>query len=522
MGRVLVTEKIAESGLEALRAAGHEVDLQLGLSAEAIARAVAGAQALIVRSATQVDSAVLDAGTELVVVGRAGVGLDNVDTRAATDRGVMVVNAPESNSNSAAEHTLAMLLAQARNIPQAHAALVAGRWERSQWEGVELADKTLGVIGLGRIGSLVAQRAAAFGMRIVAHDPFVSSEAAGRLDIELLDLDDLVALADFLTIHVAKTPETVGLINEERLSLAKPNLRVVNVARGGIVDEGALADAVRSGQVAGAAIDVFDEEPTAESPLIGVPGVVVTPHLGASTSEAQDRAGEQIAEQVVKALAGDFVPFAVNVAAGPASPLLREHLALCEALGGVLGGLSGGLPTTIDLELRGEVGEGDPSLGRLSLLKGLLGQSSSDPVSYVNAASRAESRGLDVRVLTTNAAKDHVNTVRVTGGGLTVAGTMSTIDGQPRLIEIDGHRLEIRLSENMLFIRNEDVPGMIGQVGMALGGAGINISNMHIGEDSDGVAAVMVVSTDGLVPQNVQAELRSLDGVRSARTVRLA
>ena len=287
MSRVLVTEKIAESGLDALRAAGHEVDLRFDLSPEAIIAAVAGARALIVRSVTQVDQAVLAAGTDLLVVGRAGVGLDNIDTRAATERGVMVVNAPESNITSAAEHTLAMLLAQARNIPQAHAALVDRRWERSQWEGVEVADKTLGVIGLGRIGTLVAKRAAAFGMRIVAHDPFVSTAVAQRLDIELLDLDGLVARADFLTVHVAKTPETVGLINKDRLALAKPNLRVVNVARGGIIDEVALADAVRAGKVAGAAIDVFDNEPTTDSPLIGVPGIVVTPHLGASTRGAR-------------------------------------------------------------------------------------------------------------------------------------------------------------------------------------------------------------------------------------------
>ncbi len=522
MSRVLVTEKIAESGLDALRAAGHEVDLRVDLSPEAIIAAVAGARALIVRSVTQVDQAVLAAGTDLLVVGRAGVGLDNIDTRAATERGVMVVNAPESNITSAAEHTLAMLLAQARNIPQAHAALVDRRWERSQWEGVEVADKTLGVIGLGRIGTLVAKRAAAFGMRIVAHDPFVSTAVAQRLDIELLDLDDLVARADFLTVHVAKTPETVGLINKDRLALAKPNLRVVNVARGGIIDEVALADAVRAGKVAGAAIDVFDNEPTTDSPLIGVPGIVVTPHLGASTREAQDRAGEQIAEQVLLALGGDFVPFAVNVAAGPASGVLREHLPLCEALGGIYAGLSRTLPPTIDLELRGEVGEGDASLGRLSFLKGLLGQTSSDPVSYVNAADLAESRGLDVRVITSPAPKDHVNTVRVEGGGLAVAGTISTLDGQPRLIEVDDHRLEIRMSENMLFVRNDDVPGMVGLVGTALGDAGINISNMHIGEDDDGVVAVMVVSTDGLVPQRVQDSLRSLEGVRSVRSVRLS
>lgn len=521
VSRVLITEKIAESGLDALRAAGHEVDIRLGLTPDELEHAVVGAHALIVRSATQVVESVLAAGTDLVVVGRAGVGLDNVDTAAATARGVMVVNAPESNITSAAEHTMAMLLAQARNIPQAHTALVDGRWERSQWEGVELSDKTLGVIGLGRIGTLVAQRAAGFGMRIVAHDPFVAPGAAERLDIELVELDELIATADFLTIHVAKTPETIGLINAERLAAAKSNLRIVNVARGGIVDEAALAEAVRAGEVAGAAIDVFDEEPTTDSPLIGVPGIVVTPHLGASTREAQDRAGEQIADQVAKALAGDFVPFAVNVAAGPASGVLRDHLPLCEQLGRIVAGLAREQPTTIDLELRGEIGDGDPSLGKLSFLKGLLGQTSSDPVSYVNAAELAEGRGLDVRVITTQAAKDHVNMVRVTGGEVTVAGTIARIDGHPRLIEIDGHRLEIRLSENMLFVQNEDVPGMVGQVGFALGEADINISNMHIGEDRDGVAAVMVISTDGLVPTGVQDSLRSIDGVRSVRAVRL-
>jgi len=521
VSRVLVTEKIADTGLEVLRAAGHEVVVQSGLTPEELRAALPGAHALIVRSATQVDAAAIEAGCDLVVVGRAGVGLDNVDTKAATDRAVMVVNAPESNITSAAEHTMAMLLAQARNIPQAHGALVEGRWERSAWEGVELCDKTLGVIGLGRIGSLVAQRAAAFGMRIVAHDPFISDEVARRLDIELVTVEELMAQADFLTIHVAKTRDTIGLINAERLALAKPSLRIVNVARGGIVDEQALADAVGSGQIAGAAIDVFEQEPSTDSPVIGVPGIVVTPHLGASTREAQDRAGEQIAEQVVKALAGDFVPFAVNVAAGPASGVLRDHLSLCEQLGALFAGLVHQIPSPIDLELRGAIAEGDPSLGRLSFLKGLLGQTSSDPVSFVNAASLAEQRGLDIRVVTSPASKDQVNVVRVVGGDGSVAGTLGTITGMPRLIEIDGHRLEIRLSANMLVVRNEDTPGMVGQVGMVLGDAGINIANMHIGEDDDGVAALMVISTDGLVPSGVLDALRSVDGVLAVRAVNL-
>ncbi|MDE0066529.1 MAG: hydroxyacid dehydrogenase [Acidimicrobiaceae bacterium] len=312
MKRVLVSETIAEAGLDLLRSAGHDVDLRLGLSPEELCEAVAGASALIVRSATQVDAAVLAAGTDLVVVGRAGVGVDNVDVAEATERGVTVVNAPLSNVTSAAEHSMALLLAQARNVPQAHAALQAGRWERSQWQGVELAGKTLGVVGLGRIGSLVAQRALAFGMTIVAHDPYIAQETADEVDAELIELDELMARSDFVTLHLLKTPETVGLIGAEMLAKAKPSMRIVNVSRGGVIDEEALASAVRSGTIAGAAIDVFDVEPALDSPLMGVDGIVVTPHLGASTVEAQHAAGITIAEQVQSALAGEPVPFAVN------------------------------------------------------------------------------------------------------------------------------------------------------------------------------------------------------------------
>ncbi len=312
MPRILAAEKIASAGLDALRGAGHEVDLQLDLSADGLVRSVPGAAALIIRSATQVTSDVLEAGTDLKVVGRAGVGLDNVDVGAATARGVMVVNAPESNVVSAAEHTMALLLAQARNVPQAHAALAEGRWERSQWQGVELSGKVLGIIGFGRIGTLVATRALAFGMGVVAYDPFVNGDAGRDLGVDLMDLDTLIRTADFVTLHLARTPDTIGLVGDGLLAKAKPNLRVINVARGGIVDEAALAAAVREGRIAGAAIDVFDSEPCTDSPLFGVPGVVVTPHLGASTREAQDKAGVTIAEQVMLALNGDPVPFAVN------------------------------------------------------------------------------------------------------------------------------------------------------------------------------------------------------------------
>ena len=323
MARVLVTEKIAQSGLDLLSRAGHEVDVQEGLSPEQLLGAVAGAEALIIRSATQVTADVLAAGTSLQVVGRAGVGLDNVDVTAATERGVMVVNAPTSNILSVAEQAMALLLAQARNIPQAHSALVAGRWERSKWEGVELHGKVLGVVGLGRAGSLVAQRAHAFGMELIGYDPFVSQDRARAMGVRLVSIEELVAEADFVSIHTPKTPETVGLFGRDLLAKAKPGIRIVNTARGGIVDEEALADAIRDGIVGGAGLDVFAKEPCTESPLFELPQVVVSPHLGASTEEAQDKAGVTIAEMVLLALAGDFVPYAVNVAATDVSDAVR-------------------------------------------------------------------------------------------------------------------------------------------------------------------------------------------------------
>src|SRR6187402_3512957 len=351
MARILVTEEIADGGLDRLRAAGHDVDVRLELSPSDLLEVIPGASALIIRSATDVTDAVLAAGTDLMVVGRAGIGLDNVDVESATRRGVMVVNAPQSNIVSAAEHTMALLLAQARNVPQAHAALVAGRWERARWEGVELADKTLGVVGLGRIGKLVADRAKGFGMRLVAYDPFVSEDRAKKMGVELLGLDQVVMESDFLTIHLPKTPETVGLINRDLLLKAKPELRVINVARGGIVDESDLAECIRDGVIAGAALDVFSTEPMTESPLFEIDSVIVTPHLGASTREAQDKAGDTIASMVQLALAGEFVPFAVNLAAAEAHDSLRPFLPLAERLGALFGSLVGELPPAIEISV---------------------------------------------------------------------------------------------------------------------------------------------------------------------------
>ena len=359
MARVLVTEKIAQSGLDLLADAGHEVDVREGMSPEELLEVIVDASALIIRSATQVTADVLAAGSSLQVVGRAGVGLDNVDVTAATERGVMVVNAPTSNILSVAEQAMALMLAQARNIPQADAALKAGRWERSKWEGVELHGKVLGVVGLGRAGSLVAQRAHAFGMELIGFDPFVSQDRARTMGVRLVSIEELVAEADFVSIHTPKTPETMGLFGRDLLAKAKPGIRIINTARGGIVDEEALADAIREGIVAGVGLDVFATEPATESPLFELPGVVVSPHLGASTEEAQDKAGVTIAEQVLLSLAGDFVPYAVNVAARDVSDTVRTFMGLSEQLGRFFVGLHDGMPDAIDIEYQGELaGEG--------------------------------------------------------------------------------------------------------------------------------------------------------------------
>jgi len=519
VSRVLVTEKIADSGLQRLREAGHEVDLQLDATAETLPDLVRGAHALIIRSATQVTAEVLAAGTDLVVVGRAGIGLDNVDTEAATRLGVMVVNAPQSNVLSAAEHTMALLLAQARNIPAAHAALVEGRWERSKWEGVELSDKTLGIVGLGRIGRLVAQRALAFGMRLVGHDPFVSPERARQMSVEVLDLDEVLAQADFLTLHVAKTPDTMGLIGAEALKKAKPGIRIVNVARGGIVDEAALADAVRSGHVAGAAIDVFAEEPTTESPLFGLPGVVVTPHLGASTAEAQDKAGQTIAEQVALALAGDFVPFAVNVSAAEASETVRPFLPLAERLGALFGALVPELPDELRVEYHGQLADYDTRILTLSVQKGFFGRLTDEPVSYVNAPAVAEAKGLRVLETKTSAVQDYVNSITLRGGGHAIAGTLAGLSSQPRIIMVDDHTVDVPPAEHMLVVRNDDRPGVIGLVGTVLGEAGVNIADMDVGQSPDGVAALMVLALSAEAPDAVLDELRADARVQLVRSL---
>src|SRR5947207_3719565 len=513
MSRVLVTEEIAEGGLNRLRDAGHEVDVRLGVSPEDLLQAVPGADALIVRSATTVDADAFAAGSDLVVVGRAGIGVDNVDVATATRRGVMVVNAPQSNSLSAAEHTIALLLAQARNIPQAHVALRAGKWERSRWEGVELHGKTLGIVGLGRVGALVAQRAHSFGMRIAAFDPYVSRDRARQMGVELMSLDELVGVADFLTVHLPKTPDTVGIIGKDLLSQAKPGLRLINTARGGIVDEEAVAWAVGEGIVAGAGLDVFAEEPTTTSPLFELDSVVVTPHLGASTREAQDKAGDTIAEMVLLALGGDFVPFAVNVSATEASETVRPFLPLAERLGSIYVSLTEGLPGQLEITYEGQLADYDTRILTLAVLKGLLRAGSEEPVSYVNAPQLAEERGVEVRETTSSTARDYVNLISLRGGEHAVAGTLAGKNSEPRIVMVDDHTTDVPPARHMLVIRNDDTPGMIGGVGTILGSGGVNISDMALGKSPAGEAALMVLAVDTPVPAEVIDELRASPGI---------
>ena len=531
VSRVLVTDPLAQVGLDALAAAGFDVDLRVGLGPSELVSAVAGASALIIRSATKVDAAVLDAGGDLVVVGRAGIGLDNVDVGAATRRGVMVVNAPQSNVLSAAEHTIALLVSQARNVPQANADLKAGNWRRSRWEGVELHGKTLGILGLGRVGGLVAQRALAFGMHLMAFDPYVSAERARQMGVELVGSpEELVAEADFLTIHLPRTSETEGLVGRELLARAKPGLRIVNTARGGIVDEDALYEAISSGHLAGAALDVFNEEPTTKSRLFELDSVVVTPHLGASTIEAQDKAGQTIAEQVILALRGDFVPYAVNVAAGEASETVRRFLPLGERLGRLFTALAGGIGESLELCYEGQVADYDCRILTLSVLKGVFSPVVVEPVSFVNAPQLAEERGLTVRETKTSSSRDYVNLIslrgRIAGGSgpareVHVAGTLSGSAEQPRIVGIDDHVVDVPPARFMLVVRNDDRPGMIGRVGTIVGDAGVNIADMALGRNHAGEHALMILSTDSVVSPEVVDRLRGVDGILDAKSIEL-
>src|SRR6266508_2556301 len=519
MARILIAEPLAEAGVELLRA-HHEVDARAATTREELLAAVTGVDALVVRSATRVDAEVLEAGRNLKVVGRAGIGLDNVDVAAATRLGVMVVNAPQSNVISAAEHTVALILAQARNIPQAHVALREGRWERGRFQGAELYGKTLGIIGLGRVGALVAQRLNSFGMRLLAYDPYVSRDRAAQMGVELAGLADVLAQADVVTVHLPKTPDTTGLIGETELAAMKPGARLVNTARGGIVDEAALAKAVGDGQLAGAALDVFAEEPTTQSPLFGLEGVVVTPHLGASTTEAQDKAGV--------AIAGQLVPNAVNVDAGPVPDAVRPFLPLVEKLGRLYTALAGGGPGgrasalgggRLHLEYVGALAEQDTRVLTLAALKGMFSPVVHEPVTFVNAPLLAAERGIEVIETRTRQSRDWVNLVTLSGEGsrgqVGVAGTTVGPRDAERLVAINGIPIDMAPADHMAFLFYEDRPGVIGRVGTILGENGVNIASMQVGRRKQGGEALMALTVDAGIPagvlERVEAEIGAHD-----------
>jgi len=523
--KVVVAEAIAEAGIDGLGVAYDVVD-GVGKPRDQVMALVGDAAALIVRSETLVDREMLEAGPGLLVVGRAGIGVDNIDLEAATEFGVMVVNAPNANTISAAEHTMALLLAQARRVPEADQSLREGRWDRKHFKGIELHGKTLGVLGLGKIGTLVAQRASSFGMKIVAYDPFVSPARAGRLGVEMLSLDGVLNVADMLTIHLPRTSQTENLINTATIDQMKDGVRIVNVARGGIVNEADLAQAVRSGKVGGAAVDVFDSEPSIDSPLFDVPQIIVTPHLGASTIEAQEKAGVAVAQAVGAALAGELVPSAVNLDLGPTvSQAGRPFIKLAEQLGVLFSVFSDGLPGQLTVLTKGLLADEPVKPFALAVLKGALGATFDGPVSYVNAPLMAQEHGVSVIEECQKDVSDYQSTIRVSGvvhgRPRTVAGTYMERKGAV-LIGVDGYAIEVPLTDHLLLVRNEDLPGCIGRVGTFLGSVGANIADMVVGRGPDGAAAMMGIALDQPLALKDAAQLLELEGIAAARYINLA
>lgn len=506
--RILVTEKIADAGIEVLRAVG-DVDVELEWSAEELAERIAPYNALVVRSATKVTAALIAAAPRLEVVGRAGTGVDNVDVAAATERGIVVVNAAGSNAVSAAEHAIALMLAQARNIPQAHMALVDGRWERSKFGGIEVTGKTLGVIGFGNIGQLVAERAMGLGMRVVAYDPFVADARYREMGVEKAEsLDDLYPESDFLTLHVASTPETRGFINADAIAKMRDGVRIINDARGDLIVEADLVAAIESGKVAGAAIDVYPEEPATESPYFGVAGIVVTPHLGASTGEAQERAGVACAQQVAAALTGGAVTSAVNIPVVSAETMatVGPFLPLAGHLGRLAAGIAGGIDGSIEVTCEGEIAEHDTRLLVTAVLAGALSGHTVETVNMVNAAERARERGIEWSDSATTVARDYTSRLKVAIGDASVAGTTVGSTSRPRLVEVLGESIELELAPHVGILRYRDEPGQIGTVGTVMAGEGINIASMAVGRSTEG-QATMGVTVDSPVPAEAQAAI---------------
>ncbi|NEN06756.1 phosphoglycerate dehydrogenase [Diaminobutyricibacter tongyongensis] len=509
---VLIAEELSPATVDAL---GPDFEIRSvdGTDRPALLSALADADAVLVRSATKVDAEAIASAPKLKVIARAGVGLDNVDIKAATTAGVMVVNAPTSNIISAAELTVGHILSLARHIPAAHSSLAQGQWKRSKYTGVELYEKTVGIIGLGRIGALITARLQAFGTKVIAYDPYVTSARAQQLGVQLVTLDELLAESDFITIHMPKTPETTGMISDDQFALMKPTAFIVNVARGGLIDEDALYRALTANAIAGAGLDVFVSEPPAESPLLDLPNVVVTPHLGASTDEAQEKAGVSVARSVRLALSGELVPDAVNVAGGVIDPYVRPGIPLLEKLGQVFSGLANSPLTSVDVEVRGEIVEFDVSVLKLAALKGIFTNVVSETVSYVNAPLLAEQRGIEVRLITDSVSEEYRNLITLRGAlsdgsQISVSGTLTGTKQIEKLTEINGYDIEVPLAEHLIVMIYDDRPGIVAIYGHEFGQANINIAGMQIARTSAGGKALSVLTVDSRVPEGLLETVR--------------
>lgn len=505
---VLIADKLAQSTVEAL---GDSVEVRWvdGPNREELLAAVPEADALLVRSATTVDREVIDAAPNLKIVGRAGVGLDNVDIDAATERGVMVANAPTSNIHSACELAISLLLATARQIPAADKTLRDGEWKRSQFKGVEIYRKTVGIVGFGHIGQLFAQRLAAFETKIIAYDPYANPARAAQLGVELVKLEELVARADFVTIHLPKTKETTGMFDAELLAKSKKGQIIINAARGGIVDEQALADAITSGHIRGAGFDVYETEPCTDSPLFALDEVVVTPHLGASTVEAQDRAGTDVADSVLRALAGEFVPDAVNVAGGRVGEETSLWLELVRKLGLIAGHILPGAPNTLEVVARGELSTEDVDILALSAARGLFSATTSEPVTFVNAPKIAQTRGVTYLASTATESVTHRSVVEVkltsaTGESVAVAGALTGLERIDKLVRINGRGVDLRAEGHTVFFDYTDKPGALGLVGSRLGEANINIEAAALTQQIKGDGATLILRVEREIPKELE------------------
>jgi D-3-phosphoglycerate dehydrogenase len=523
---VLIAEELSPATLEAL-GPDFEVRNCDGANRDELLAALAkGVDAVLIRSATKMDAEAISAAKGLKVIARAGVGLDNVDIPAATTAGVMVVNAPTSNIVSAAELAISLLLASARFISPAHAALRNGKWARSKYTGAELFEKTLGIVGFGRIGQLVAHRMQAFGMNVVAYDPYLQPARAAQLGVSLVTLDELLAQSDFITIHLPKTKETANLIGVEALKKVKPAVRIINAARGGVLDEAALYDAIKEGRVAGAGLDVFSTEPCTDSPLFELDQVVATPHLGASTDEAQERAGIAVAVSVRKALSGELVPDAVNVKGGAVAEEIRPSLPLVEKMAQIATALAGELPVTMSVHVRGDISVHDSSILATSALKGALLATGAEEITYVNAPGIAAERGVTSTVDVTPESPEYRSMISLhcalsNGKSIVVDGTLMGIRKVEKIIAIDGFDLDLPPTDNLLFLRYADRPGVVGAVGNALGDAKINIAGMQVARNTAGGEALMALTVDSPVSKDVAAKVAKESGAELVRSVTL-